>query len=160
MTTDPVLAVVGTQRVKGYVFASPILRETRGASLLLDRLNRRETKTILDQMGGRSVYLGGGSGRALFESRERAEEFALRVQALYREQAWSARVSVEVLERKGEESFPDWVARGVEESGKSKLSRAEAFPSLGGRWLRPCTSCGKEPAEHIGTLEEHRVCRS
>jgi hypothetical protein len=154
------LAVIDTQRVKGYLFASPILRETRGASLLLDRLNRRETRTILEQTGGRSVYLGGGSGRALFESLEKAEEFALRVRALYRERAWSARVSVEVLEREGEESFPVWVARGVAESSKSKLSRAEAFPSLGGRWLRPCTSCGKEPAEHIDTLEEHRVCRS
>jgi hypothetical protein len=160
MTTDRILAVIETQRVKGYLFASPMLRETRGASLLLDRLNRRETRAILEEMGGRSVYLGGGSGRALFESREKAEEFALRVRALYRERAWSARVSVEVLEREGDESFPVWVARGVTESRKSKLSRAEALPSLGGRWLRPCTSCGKEPAEHIETLEEHRVCRS
>ena len=37
------LAVIETQRVKGYLFASPILRETRGASLLLGRLNRSET---------------------------------------------------------------------------------------------------------------------
>jgi hypothetical protein len=63
------LAVIETQRVKGYLFASPLLRETRGASLLLDRLNRRETGSLLERLGGRSVYLGGGSGRALFESR-------------------------------------------------------------------------------------------
>jgi len=70
------LAVIETQRVKGYLFASPILRETRGASLLLDRLNRSETQAILDRTGGRSVYLGGGSGRVLFGSRREAEEFA------------------------------------------------------------------------------------
>jgi hypothetical protein len=154
------LAVIETQRVKGYLFASPLLRETRGASLLLDRLNRRETEVLLERLGGRSVYLGGGSGRVLFESQEKAEEFALEVRALYRERAWSARVSVEVLERQGKESFPAWVARGVTESRKSKLSRAEALPSLGGRWLRPCTSCGKEPAEWIDSPVEHRVCRS
>jgi hypothetical protein len=157
------LAVIETQRVKGYLFASPILRETRGASLLLDRLNRRETQAILDRAGGRSVYLGGGSGRALFGSREEAEDFANKILVLYRDQARSARVSVEVLERDGEESFPAWVARGVAESRKNKLSRAEALPSLGGRWLRPCTSCGKEPAEQIPPPDiqgNHLLCRS
>lgn len=157
------LAVIETQRVKEYLFASPVLRETRGASLLLDRLNRRETPAILEKAGGQSVYLGGGSGRALFGSREEAEDFARKVLVLYREQARSARVSVEVLERDGEESFPAWVARGVAESRKSKLSRVEAFPSLGGRWLRPCTSCGKEPAEQIPLPDiqgNHLLCRS
>jgi hypothetical protein len=43
------LVVIETQRVKGYLFASPILRETRGASLLLDNLNRDETKELLQQ---------------------------------------------------------------------------------------------------------------
>jgi len=75
------LAVIETQRVKGYLFASPILRETRGASLLLDRLNRSETQAILDRTGGRSVYLGGGSGRVLFGSRREAEEFASEILA-------------------------------------------------------------------------------
>lgn len=42
-----VLVVIETQRIKSYLFASSILRETRGASLLLDRLNRRATKRLL-----------------------------------------------------------------------------------------------------------------
>jgi hypothetical protein len=48
MGDNQVLVVIETQRVKGYLFASPILRETRGASLLLDQLNRTETKKLLE----------------------------------------------------------------------------------------------------------------
>lgn len=163
MSEDSFLVVLETQKVKGYIFASPILRETRGASLLLDRLNRQKTRELLAETEGTPVYLGGGSGRVLFRSREQAEDFAGKVAALYREETWNARVSVEVLERAAGESFPAWVARGVGESRKNKLARAEAIPVLGGRWLRPCTSCGKEPAERILKLsaqEKHQLCRS
>jgi hypothetical protein len=162
--SDPrFLAVIETQRVKGYLFASPFLRETRGASLLLDRLNRQETEALLRETSGQAVYLGGGSGRVLFETRAEAESFADRVVTLYRERTGNARVSVEVLKRNDGESFPAWVARGVGESRKNKLARAEAIPALGGRWLRPCTSCGREPAEQIPPPDvqgQHRLCRS
>jgi hypothetical protein len=57
LTAHRYLAVIETQRVKGYLFASPVLRETRGASLLLDRLNRRETQAILETTGGEGVQL-------------------------------------------------------------------------------------------------------
>src|ERR1700722_14092713 len=73
------LVVLETQRVKNYLFGSRYLRETRGASLLLDRLNRVDTRRLLDRdefRGAEVVYLGGGSGRVLFSSREPAERFA------------------------------------------------------------------------------------
>ena len=63
------LVVIETQKVKSYLFASPIMRETRGGSVLLDSLNRKETKMILKGLGiihHEEIYLGGGSGRVLF----------------------------------------------------------------------------------------------
>lgn len=158
-----VLAVIETQRVKDYLFASPILRETRGASLLLDRLNRRLTREIARRTGGEVVYLGGGSGRVLFTGTEPAERFARAVRSLYRSRAWDAHVSVEVLGRQARESFPAWVARGVARSRESKLARIEAVPILGGRWIRPCSSCGREAAEEIPPPDvqgRHRLCPS
>ncbi len=161
--------MIETQRVKGYLFASSILRETRGASLLLDQLNRSETRKLLEDYKGCSeeIYLGGGSGRILFESKDKAEEFAQRVRELYREKTANARVSVVALERRKnkdgqDESFPDWIARGVRESRENKLGRIEAVPMLAGRWIRPCSSCGKEAAHAIkpdiqGT---HHLCAS
>ncbi|HXO20888.1 MAG TPA: hypothetical protein VOA87_13310 [Thermoanaerobaculia bacterium] len=162
MADLPFLVVIETQRVKSYLFASRFLRETRGASLLLDRLNRIETRKILKRMKGQEIYLGGGSGRALFQTEDQATEFARAVRELYREATWNARVSVEVVARLSGESFPAWMARGVGESRKNKLERFEAVPLLGGRWIRPCTSCGQEPAEEIlpEAQERHRLCLS
>ncbi len=163
MPDFPVLVVVETQRIKGYLFASRFLRETRGASLLLDRLNRRQTRDLVVKHGGREIYLGGGSGRVLFRERAGADEFARDVRDLYRRNSWDARVSVVVAERAAGESFPAWVRRAVEESNRSKQDRAEAIPSVGGRWIRPCSSCGREPAQHLPRPDVqgvHQLCRS
>jgi hypothetical protein len=169
MGDKQVLIVIETQRVKGYLFASPILRETRGASLLLDQLNRTETKRLLENYKGCSekIYLGGGSGRILFESKDKAEEFAGRVRELYREKTGNARVSVEVVKRDKkkngqDKSFPEWIARAVAEWQKNKLGRTEAVPTLAGRWVRPCSSCGKEAAHTITSdiQGKHHLCSS
>lgn len=165
MSDRQFLVVIETQRAKRYLFASAFLRETRGASLLLDQLNRTETKALLENHKGccEEIYLGGGSGRILFESEDRAEDFAAKVRELYRQKTASAHVSVVVEPRKNEgESFPDWVARGVRESQENKLGRLDALPMLAGRWIRPCSSCGKEAAREIrpdiqGT---HLLCTS
>ena len=150
MSEKQFLVIIETQRVKGYLFASPIMRETRGASLLLDKLNRTETAQLLKAyVDAEEVYLGGGSGRVLFATRDRAEAFAQQVRTLYQRRTHTARVSVEVVQRQEGETFPDWMARGVRESQKNKLARVEALSLLAGRWIRPCSSCGQEPAEEI-----------
>ena len=120
------LVIIETQRVKDYLFASSVLRETRGASLLLDMLNQQSIKRILERLSGyNKIYLGGGSGRVLFNDAGSADKFASQVRSLYQEKTVNARVSVEVLERKRVknkddkeeyESIPAWMARGVRES--------------------------------------------
>lgn len=155
------LVVVETQRVKGYLFASRILRETRGASLLLDRLNREEARKLARKWNGTALYLGGGSGRVTFERREEAEGFVRELRELYRTEARDARVSVELVEREAGEGFVSWMSRGVERSRLSKRASRAPVPLLGGRWLRPCTSCGQRPAESVPGRDvqgDHRLC--
>ena|SRR5918992_431175 len=137
MGDKQVLVVIETQRVKGYLFASPILRETRGASLLLDQLNRTETKRLLENYKGCSekIYLGDGSGRILFESKDKAEEFAGRVRKLYREKTGNARVSVEVVKRDKkkngqDKSFPEWIARAVPSRRRTNWGGLKRFRRL------------------------------
>ena len=137
MAEKQFLVVIETQRVKGYLFASPIMRETRGASLLLDTLNRVETgKLLAAHTEAEPVYLGGGSGRVLFATKCQADAFAQQVRALYQQRTANARVSVEVVEHQAGETFPVWMARGVQESQKNKLARVEALPLIAGRWIR------------------------
>lgn len=168
-STMPFLTVIETQRVKSYLFASPIMRETRGASVLLDLLNRKKTAEILKGAGAsgivykkcENIYLGGGSGRVLFENKNDAESFRKDVLDLYRRETIDARVAVEIVQR-GEKTFAEWVRCGVRKSQEDKLGRIEGIPILAGRWIRPCTSCGNGPAEEMfnehGT--HHLCCRS
>ncbi len=162
------LVVIETQKVKSYLFASPFMRETRGASVLLDWLNRVQTRELLHTFSPGSyeeVYLGGGSGRVLFEYETDAAKFRDAVLGRYREETSGARVAVEVVERKagpgGSEPFSDWVRRGVGLTQQHKLGRAESMAAIGGRWLRPCSSCGQATAEVMFPEHgEHRLCRS
>ena len=55
MLSERFLVVIETQRVKSYLFASRFLRETRGASMLLDRLNRAKTRDLIQDRDRRCI---------------------------------------------------------------------------------------------------------
>ena len=158
------LLVIETQKVKSYLFASPIKRETRGASLLLDLLNRKESRYILkkfDANNCKEIYLGGGTGRVLFRHKEDAKKFKNKVLDFYRQKTVNARVSIEIVPRKENENFTEWMRRGVRKSQQNKLGKVEGIPLIGGRWIRPCTSCGCEPAEKMFSEHgEQRLCKA
>lgn len=162
------LVVIETQKVKSYLFSSPAMRETRGASVLLDLLNRKETESLLSKIDPSRyeiIYLGGGSGRVLFRDWADASDFRKNVLDLYRRETTNARVAVEIVTRKSEEgrseNFADWMSRGVAMTQQNKLGRMEGLPLVAGRWIRPCSSCGSEPAEEMLTEHgEHQLCRS
>ena len=158
------LLVIETQKVKSYLFASPIMRETRGASLLLDLLNRKESRYILkkfDANNCKEIYLGGGTGRVLFRHKEDAKKFKNKVLDFYRQKTVNARVSIEIVPRKENENFTEWMRRGVRKSQQNKLGKVEGIPLIGGRWIRPCTSCGCEPAEKMFSEHgEQRLCKA
>lgn len=73
MTNKSFLVVTDTPSIKQFVFGTDTLAEVRGASALLDRLNRKETESRLRESvagaGGRieTVYANGGSGQFLVQ---------------------------------------------------------------------------------------------
>src|SRR4051794_4568792 len=69
------LVVTDTPGIKQFVFGTDPLAEVRGASALLDRLNRHETPRILSESlsaagGGlrRTVYANGGTGQFIVDA--------------------------------------------------------------------------------------------
>lgn len=160
------LVVIETQKVKSYVFGTPKLREMRGASLLLDSLNLvavRDQADALEKAGQcKVVYIGGGSGRIRFADLGEAKQFCRDVRALYRDRTAIAKVAAEVVTRVDDEPLLDLLRRGVRETQKQKLSALGVEDLLGGRWIRPCTSCGQWPAEkEMNDVQgHHRLCRS
>src|SRR2546423_6532466 len=82
------LVAFDTDHIKEYVFGTDKLKEIRGASSLLDRLNRREMEEVAWNHGIQitTIYTNGGVGLFVVDS-NRAHEFKLLVQQMYREQS-------------------------------------------------------------------------
>src|SRR2546428_6934936 len=81
------LVALDTDHIKQYVFATDKLKEIRGASSILDDLNRREMRRIAKEVGAEKVYTNGGSGQFLIHGDEAAaREFGQRIQQLYQKQ--------------------------------------------------------------------------
>ncbi len=81
------LIAFDTDHIKGYVFGTSKLKEIRGASSMLDHLNRDLTRNEAkkSQYKATSIYMNGGSALFLIDI-EKAEELGQAVQKLYREQ--------------------------------------------------------------------------
>jgi CRISPR/Cas system-associated protein Cas10 (large subunit of type III CRISPR-Cas system) len=64
------LVALDTDHIKGYVFGTDKLKEIRGASSILDRLNREEMNRIVHEAdpGAKTIYANGGSGLFLVAS--------------------------------------------------------------------------------------------
>src|SRR6266550_4347566 len=69
------LVALDTDHIKQYVFATDKLKEIRGASSILDRLNREEMDRIVreEDPGAKTIYANGGSGLFLVAS-DKADE--------------------------------------------------------------------------------------
>jgi len=81
------LVALDTYHIKEYVFATDKLKEIRGASSLLDRLNREEMKNIAARIGKEfidPIYMNGGSGLFVVYS-DKAELFCQNVRQEYGE---------------------------------------------------------------------------
>lgn len=93
------LVAFDTDKIKQYVFRTASLKEIRGASAILDKLNRQMMPEIV---GGEQVYANGGSGLFVVDSTEAVEDISA-VQHLYQTNTHSATItgaSVEIPDDK------------------------------------------------------------
>src|SRR5437660_11989552 len=86
MKVSQSLIAFDTDHTKGYVFSTNRLKEIRGASSILDRLNREETvKRAEEDFGATTIYAYGGSALFIVDSRQ-TEALGKAVQKLYHEE--------------------------------------------------------------------------
>ena len=79
------LIAFDTDHIKGYVFGTNRLKEIRGASSILDRLNRKRTVEIAEDFGATTIYAYGGSALFVVAS-DKAKALGKEVQKLYHEE--------------------------------------------------------------------------
>ncbi len=175
------LIAFDTDHIKGYVFGTNRLKEIRGASSILDHLNRTMTGEEAKQFGAEKIYAHGGS--ALFVVDEsKAREFGKAVQKLYHKQTGGGssityaiqpipaydRYSIEELktvEMPQELDVLSYRLRTTKDGsfiGRPTNDVLDAIASSTHAFLYTCDSCGVAYAEYLlvdNDNPEGRYCR-
>ena len=148
------LVSLDTDKVKEYVFATGRLKEIRGASALLDDLNRNQTRALGVSLGGKVIFAGGGSAMVEFAEKGKAEEFLAKVCALYPERTGTASVTGvieeydnDIKDRNKKDSFHSALQRAAAHLQKEKLAVGRIPSAVLSQplWKR-CERCGIYPA--------------
>lgn len=160
------LVLLDTDKIKEYVFATNKMREIRGASAILDELNSEETELLAQRFGMvEKVFLGGGSGKLIFNNQNNAQNFCLELKKLYHSKTdRAASITAVCLERRvlsGQpESFQDWIYRGEKELRRAKDSKYHRLQPLTNPYFKICESTGMSPSEKIGQGDRRLICQA
>lgn len=157
------LVVMGVPSIRKYVFGTDRLVEIRGASALLDRLNREDTDTFLKKRFGESnvtrVFVGGGWGQFIITANENELEKSL--QALEGFYAHETQGGLRLLWGKAEltgRSYQDALKRAFSESEvKSKEEPIIPCTQLHTGYIRECDSCADMASRIISFDEGDRL---
>lgn len=155
--TDALIAF-DTDRIKEYVFGTSSLKEIRGASALLDRLNRQSMPEIV---GGELIYANGGGGLFVIPE-SNAEDIIRKVQRCYQQSTHSTAtitgVSVPLPKYKQELHLELALLRHRLHLAKSESSASDEYP-LTHSLLQFCESCGVRYAQQESD-DNDLICQS
>lgn len=155
------LVALDTQHIHGYVYETDRLQEIRGASAIIDRLNRRIMENIAEkEYGGQKVFANGGMGLFLIPGdAARADAYGQHIQRAYHEQSHGGASVTYVVQElpDGKDAWKDdtRLERNLlRYKLAQKKSEATAIDSpLSHPLLHPCDACGTRYAEYLESSE-------
>jgi hypothetical protein len=148
------LVIHDVDAIQQYVFATSRLREIRGASALVDRINRKDTRKLVSQHGGGLIYFGGGGVAAEFTDAAAASAFCRNLSAHYLNETVTASSTGAVVPYNenaldaDERSFSSALRWAHYQLRQEKVSRDRATQILTNPYAKRCQACGVYPAAH------------
>ena len=150
------LVAFDTNKIKGYVFGTATLKEIRGASALLDKLNRQEMPRLV---GEEKIYANGGAGLFVVETSQ-ADAAIQSVQQTYHQKTYSASIagaSVELSNSDYDDIQAELSLIRHRLRAQKDSPTAHILP-LTHSLLRFCDSCGVLYAKVVE--DEQMLCQS
>ncbi len=147
---DRTLVLLDTDRIHDFVFSTNKLKEIRGASTILNELNLVKTKEIMkkhmkDETG--KIFLGGGSGKFIFEDMSHAHNFCKEIEDAYRlYSAGEASITTAVVPY-DDNAFVKSLYNGEKELRRNKDFKCKHVQLLSDHYFMMCESNGMLPAE-------------
>ena len=159
-----VLVSFDTDRIKEYVFATGKLKEIRGASAILDELNRWDMVEKSRAFNAEKIYANGGSGMFTVPETS-AAAFIQTIEKEYRLQTLTGSITSAVTELRdgftNQDDVQPYLQRLAYRLRLKKDENTLNQPLLTHPFLRTCDSCGEQYAgQSVTTPEPELLCRS
>ncbi len=158
------LIAFDTDQIKNYIFATNSLREIRGASALLVKIEEEREKDLALPEDA-VVYSAGGSGAVEIGSLEEAESLKEKIEFDFQQRTVSGSITAIVVppELDGKKlTFYQQRKEARKQMQQTKAAKAPLFQVPLEPYMQPCMACGRLPAElkyeddHSGDL----LCQS
>lgn len=136
-------------KIHDYIFGTNKLKEIRGASILLDTLNR---KVAIDELKNYDaeydcIVKGGGNIKVLFNDINYAEKYMKFLKKLFHDNAIGVDVTVILSEKKDSWTEEKWIEEAERQLQIEKLSKQQKNYILSSGYFKSCQACGLYPAE-------------
>ena len=159
-----VLVSFDTDRIKEYVFATGKLKEIRGASAILDELNRWDMVEKGREFGAERIYANGGSGMFVVPESS-AADLVHAVEKEYRLRTRTGSItgaSIELPEGfRNQDNIQPYLQPLAYRLRLNKDRNISNQPLLTHPFLRTCDSCGDQYAsKSVRGPEPELLCRS
>ncbi|MBT9174769.1 MAG: hypothetical protein DDT22_00430 [candidate division WS2 bacterium] len=140
------LVLMDTDKIKQYIYSVGKLKQIRGASSILAKLNKKEqVEQRVSSYGGKCIYAGGGQVMAIFNSDEKADEFIRAEQAKYEE----SDASITGIKEEHINSFNEVVKKAQIKLRRAKEEKVLKSHLITSPFFKTCQLCGVNPASKI-----------
>lgn len=161
--TDQYLVLLDTDKIKDYVFATGRLKEIRGASALLDHLNKEMVSEKATSHGGKPIFAAGGAAMVVFEDEVSAIEFAQAVEKDYLDRTHFASVTSVVIKLSKDIPFFELAKKAAYQLRRKKMRGRLPSEILPRPLFYRCQRCGSFAVEYEFQYPEKtficKVCR-
>lgn len=150
-----------SNKIKEYIFSTKHLKEIRGASSLLDQLNRQETERLIKEIDStaQKIYANGGSAMFLVDE-VKADSCIQAVQHYYCTQTITGSISGTTHSYPPCAQFSDWIKTLNYKLRMVKDAHTSVITPVTHPLLRFCDSCGDEYAQYYSGENDTVICLS